>query len=155
MEDEVGNTTKDAANNEKGKKTDTKDAAKVLGEGFAVLEEDDGAFTGGFARFLVFAIEDPAETAITEVGYDGLNNARDGATDSSTIVATDGSTNSSDGLADLLENTFDDASGSIIDCYGRETVFDDLFAGADDVFGEFVLGNGDGHHGDLTSFVAI
>ena len=154
-EDEIEDAGENATDNQQGEESHAKDAAEVLGESFAVLKEEDGTLESGFGGFFVFAVEDPAETTVTEVGDDCLNNARDGGANGATGIATNSTTNGGDGLADLLEDTLDDAGDSKIGGDGSEALFDNLLPFGDDVVGELVIDDGFGHHGDLAGFIAI
>ncbi len=118
-------------------------------------KEDNGAFAGSFSRFFVFTVENPTETAVAEVGDDGLDSGADRTTDSSAGVAADGFADSGDSVADLLENALNYPCYGVISGDGSEALFDDFFTFANDVGGEFAFGNSAGHHGDLAGFKGV
>ena len=120
-----------------------------------MFEEDDGTFESGASSLLVLAIKDPAKTAIAEISDDGLDSARNCATDSTTSIATNSLADSSDALADLREDTLDNASNSIVGGDGSKAFLDDFATSGDWVVWEFASGDTLGHHGDLTGSIGV
>lgn len=155
QEDKIEDASKNAADDKKGNESHAEDAAKVLCKGFAVSKEQYGAFTGSLGSFFILTIKYPAKAAVTKIINDGLDGARNGTTNCTTVISTNSFAGGGNSLADLTKNSFDGVSGGKVDGDGSEALFDDFLTLGDWVVWEFAFRDTFGHHGDLAGLVAI